>query len=192
LRLKQICGTTVTFTGKDDSSKLDVAVEDACEIVGNNHRLVVFTQFRDVLEAFCTRLDAAMPDTPIWELHGDIPQHDRQPYVRQWSTHPKAGVIVCMLQVAGVGLNMTAARHAQFLDKLWTPGMNQQAIDRLHRIGASETQPVQILEYHMKGTVETRVEQILRTKSKLFGTIVNDADFKKKLIEALRSRANAA
>jgi hypothetical protein len=40
----------------------------------------------------------------------------------------------------------------------------------------------------MKGTVETRVEQILRVKSKLFGTIVNEADFKQKLLAALRNR----
>lgn len=189
LRLKQICGTTMPFTGKDDSTKLDVAVEDAMEIVANGHRLVVFTQFRDVQEAFCERLDKAMPDVPIWELNGDIPQHDRQPYVHQWANHPQPGVIVCMLQIAGIGLNMTAARHGMFLDKLWVPGLNQQAIDRLHRIGQSTTQPVQIIEYHMKGTVETRVEQILKTKSKLFGTIVNDADFKKRLMEALIAKA---
>jgi len=189
LRLKQICGTTLPFTGEDDSAKLDVAIEDAMEIVKNGHRLVVFTQFRDVLEAFANRLDKAMPEVPIWELHGGIAQHDRQPFVHQWSKDPTPGVIVCMLQVAGVGLNMTAARHGMFLDKLWVPGLNQQAVDRLHRIGQSETQPVQILEYHMKGTVETRVEYILKTKSKLFGTIVNDVDFKKRLMEALMNKA---
>lgn len=188
LRLKEICGTTRKFTGKDDSAKLDAAVEDAMEIIKNGHRVVVFTQFLDVQDAFASRLDAAMPDVPIWELNGSVPQHERQPMVKEWGTHPKAGAIVCMLQVAGVGLNMTAARHGMFLDKLWVPGLNQQAVDRLHRIGQSETQPVQILEYHMKGTIETRVEQILRTKSKLFGTIVNEVDFKAKLLAALRNK----
>jgi SNF2 family DNA or RNA helicase len=191
LRLKQICGSTVTFSGIDDSAKLDTAIDDAFGLLANGHKIVVFTQFRDVLEAFCTRLDSAMSETPIWELHGDIPQHERHPYVHQWSQSEKPGALVCMLQIAGVGLNMTAARHALFLDKLWTPGMNQQAVDRLHRIGADKVQPVQVYEYHMKGTVETRVEYILKTKSKLFGNIVNDADFKKKLLEALRNR-NAA
>lgn len=187
LRLKQICGTTMAFTGVDDSAKLDVAVEDAIELILNGNRIVVFTQFRDVQEAFCQRLDKMLPDAPIWELHGGIKIHERQPYVNQWSKSPKAGALVCMLQVAGIGLNMTAARHGLFLDKLWTPGLNQQAVDRMHRIGASETQPVQILEYHMKGTIETRVEQVLKTKNKLFGTIVNDADFKQKLLAALQA-----
>lgn len=193
LRLKQICGTTLPFNGIDDSAKLDQALEDALEITKTG-RLVIFTQFRDVQEAIADRLDKAAPDMPIWELNGDVKQHERQGIVKAWSAHKPFhgqpyGVIICMLQVAGVGLNLTAARHAQFLDKLWVPGLNQQAVDRLHRIGASETQPVQILEYHMKGTVETRVEYVLKTKSKLFGTIVNDADFKQKLMKALRDKA---
>lgn len=189
LRLKQICGTTLQFLGEDDSAKLDQAVQDAMEIIQQGHRVIVFTQFRDVQEAFASRLDDAMPETPIWELNGDVPQHERQPMVRDWGNHPKPGAIVCMLQVAGVGLNMTAARHIQFLDKLWVPGLNQQAIDRAHRIGASETQPVQVIEYRMKGTIETRVEQILTSKSKLFGVIVNEVDFKAKLLAALRDKA---
>lgn len=191
LRLKQICGTTLPFTGEDDSAKLDQAIEDAVEIISGGHRLVVFTQFRDVQEAFCERLDKALPDVPIWELNGDVPQHNRQPFVKEWSTHPKAGAMVCMLQVAGVGLNMTAARHAQFLDKLWVPGLNQQAVDRLHRIGASETQPIQVLEYLMKGTIETRVEQVNKSKSKLFGTIINEVDYKQKLLAAILSKQAA-
>jgi SNF2 family DNA or RNA helicase len=91
-----------------------------------------------------------------------------------------------MLQVAGIGLNMTAAHHGAFLDELFVPGLNQQAIDRLHRIGASETQPVQIRKYICRNTIENRVQQILRTKSKLFGEIVeSDPHWKRKLYKAL-------
>lgn len=184
-RLKQICGTTLAFNGEDISAKLDLAVEDAIEILENGNKLVVFTQFRPVQEAFCKRLDALAPEYDIWELNGDVPTQDRQPIVREWSEHPKPAVIVCMLQVAGIGLNMTAARHAFFIDKLFVPGLNQQAIDRLHRIGADATQPVQIYEYICRKTIENRVEQILSTKKKLFGTIIDQSDFKRKLIQAL-------
>lgn len=185
LRLKQICGTTKPFTGQDHSAKLDLAISDALELVENGHKVVVFTQFRDVLEAYADRLDTAAPEIPIWELHGGIRKEDRQEVVRQWSNSEKPGVIVCMLQVASVGLNMTAARHAQFIDKLFVPGLNQQAVDRLHRIGASETQAIQILEYICRNTIESRVEQILTKKKKLFETIVNEPDFKRRLIAAM-------
>jgi SNF2 family DNA or RNA helicase len=187
LRLKQICGTTLPFTGEDHSGKLDLATEDDLELLENGHRLVVFTQFRDVQAAYAKRI-AAMTngDVPIFQLHGDIAQTERQPTVKTWSSTTTPGVIVCMLQVAGVGLNMVAARHGSFIDELFVPGLNKQAIDRLHRIGQNTTQPVQIRKYICRNTIENRVQQILRTKSKLFGEIVeSDPDWKRKLLKVM-------
>lgn len=186
LRLKQICGTTFPFTGEDHSSKLDLAVDDAIEMLSQGHKIVVFTQFRDVLERFCVRLDSKASQFDIWELHGGIKQEDRQPAVKAWSNSSTPGALVCMLQVAGVGLNMTAAQNALFLDKLFVPGLNQQAIDRLHRIGQSTTQPVQIHEYYCRGTIESRVNQILKHKKKIFGDIVEgDPTWKRRLLAAM-------
>jgi SNF2 family DNA or RNA helicase len=188
LRLKQICGTTLPFTGEDHSSKLDLAVSDAIEVLLNKNKLVVFTQFRDVKEAFCSRMDSIAPDFDIWELDGDVPTHERQGVVRAWSQHREPAMLVCMLQVAGVGLNMTAARHGFFIDELFVPGLNQQAVDRMHRIGADTTQPVQINRYICRNTIESRIQQILRTKKKLFGSIVDRSDFKRKLLQALMEK----
>ena len=208
LRLKQICGTTATMPGeeKDESHKLDQAVEDALEILAQGHRLVVFTQFRGVLKAFKARLEKASqpragwdhekgaidgkgrkpPQFPIFELHGDVPSEKRQQAIHDWASHRTAGVMIAMFQVAGVGLNMTAARHGLFLDKQFVPALNQQAVDRMHRIGADKTQPVQIIEYFVRGSVEARVEKILSTKRKVFDNIVEGSEqFNKKLIQEL-------
>jgi SNF2 family DNA or RNA helicase len=112
--------------------------------------------------------------------------NERQPMVKEWGMSESPGVIVCMLQVAGVGLNMVQARHGSFLDKLFVPGLNRQAIDRLHRIGQNVTQPVQIREYIAKNTIENRVEEILRTKRKLSDDIVDtDPNFTAKLLKHL-------
>jgi SNF2 family DNA or RNA helicase len=192
LRLKEICGTTYKFTGEDVSGKLDLAISDDVEILENGHKTVVFTQFRDMQACYVKRIQDAI-DAPIWVLNGDVKKPDRQPMVKEWGMTKEPGVLVCMIQVAGIGLNMTAARHGSFLDKLFVPGLNQQAIDRLHRIGQSETQPVQIREYLARGTIENRVNQILRTKSKLFGEIVEtDPEWKKKLVELLMEEETAA
>jgi SNF2 family DNA or RNA helicase len=189
LRLKQICGTTLPFTGEDHSSKLDLAIEDDLElVVENGHRTVVFTQFRPMLQAYVDRMarDKMGKDVPVFQLHGDVPKPDRVQIVKQWGSTRDPGIIVCGLQVASEGLNLVAARHAAFLDQLFTPGKNQQAIDRLHRIGASETQPVQIRRYIARNTIESRIEQILRIKTKLFGEIVeSDPDWKRKLYRLL-------
>lgn len=185
LRLKEICGTSYKFSGEDHSSKLDLAITDDLEILENGNKIVVFTQFRHMQECYVKRLADAC-DAPVWVLNGDVPKPDRQPMVKEWELTKEPGVICCIFKVAGIGLNMTAARHASFLDKLFVPGLNQQAIDRLHRIGQSETQPVQVRDYMARGTIENRVNQILRTKQKLFGEIVEtDPNWKKKLFDLL-------
>jgi SNF2 family DNA or RNA helicase len=185
LRLKQICGTTLPFNGQDISSKMDLALADDTELLENGHRVVVFTQFRDVQACYSKRLAGGL-SVPVFELHGDVPKTDRSNIVKEWGMTKEPGVIVCMLQVAGLGLNMVQAQHGAFLDELFVPGLNQQAIDRLHRIGQSTTQSVQIRKYICRNTIENRVQQILRTKSKLFGEIVEtDPDWKRKLYRAL-------
>ena len=184
LRLKQICGTTSSFTGEDHSSKLDLAIDDATELLENGHRVIIFTQFRDVQACYAERI--ASHGAPVYQLHGDVKMNTRQGVVKEWAATQTPGVIICMLQVAGVGLNMVAAQHIQMLDKLFVPGLNRQAIDRAHRIGQTKTQPVQVLEYLCRNTIESRVNTILRTKSKLFGEIVEtDPDWKRKLYKAL-------
>jgi SNF2 family DNA or RNA helicase len=186
LRLKEICGSTWKFTGEDHSSKMDLAIEDDMELLENGHRTVMFTQFRPMIELYSQRLKATKLDMPVFQLHGDVPKPDRVQIVKQWAATREPGVIICGLQVASEGLNLVASQHAGFLDKLFTPGKNQQAIDRLHRIGASATQPVQIREYLCRNTIEARINQINAVKSKLFGEIVeSDPDWKRKLYRLL-------
>ena len=184
VKLKQVCGTTATMPGYEDHSyKLDRAEELVEELAENGHHMVIFTQFREVLAAFQHRLESL--GAPLFILNGDVPMEQRAGIVRAWSEYPRPAVLLSMLQVGGVGLNMTKARHLIFLDKDWTPAINEQAEDRIHRIGASKTQPVQIIELICRKTVESRVEQILRQKQKVFDAVVNDSDFKRKLIAAL-------
>jgi SNF2 family DNA or RNA helicase len=194
LRLKQICGTTKAFTGKDDSWKLDLVQADTEAILEQGNKIVVFTQFRDVQQSYVDRMvklgskkDGSMK-WPIYQLHGGVPQEDRVPIVKEWGNVKGPAIIVCMLQVAGIGLNMTAARHQFFIDKLFVPGLNRQAIDRSNRIGQDETQAVQVFEYITKRTVETRVESILKTKVQLNDDIIETGkmgNFKQRLIAAL-------
>jgi SNF2 family DNA or RNA helicase len=184
LRLKQICGTTLEFTGEDHSSKLDLAVEDDEEILANGHKIVVFTQFRAVQQAYVTRMRAR--GHKVYLLNGDMKTTERHAELGRWKAEPGAAVMCAMLQVAGVGLNMTEARYGSFLDELFVPGSNQQAVDRMHRIGASMTQSVQIRKYIVRNTIEARVQTILKTKSKLFGEIVEaDPEWKRKVTQEL-------
>lgn len=189
LRLKQICGTTAIFLGedKDFSTKLDLAIEDDELLIERDEKIVVFTQFRGVMAAYVKRARRQFPNTPIYELHGDVDQKDRIPTVKRWSAEPGAAIIVCMLQVATVGLNMQASHEISFLDKLFVPKLNEQAIGRCLRRG--QKYPVRVREYKVRGTVETRIEEILRNKTGLFKSIVDNADYKKLLYKLLKEKA---
>ena len=187
LRLKQICGTTATLIDKDDSEKLDLVIEDGAEFIERGEKVIVFSQFRGVLDAYVKRAQATYK-APVFELTGEVPIPQRQEIVRAWSDTKGPAVIACMLQVAGVGLNMVAASQLQFIDKLFVPGLNQQAVDRAHRIG--QTRPVQVFEYIARDTIEKRIEDILKSKKKLSREIIeggDDAGWKRMLVEEAMS-----
>ena len=186
LRQKQVCGTPACFDLADDSQKLDSVIDKAMELIQDNHKIVIFTQFRPVLAAIRKRFDKLKISS--YELSGSVKQSERQDIVRKWASDSRPTPIVCMLQVAGVGLNMTASRHILFVDKLFVPGLNQQAVDRCHRIGASTTQAVQVLEFIAKGTIEDRVEAILRAKKKIFKDVIEGVGMISKILEALQAQ----
>lgn len=188
LRLKQICGNTLPFNGQDISAKMDAVLVDDAELIYQGEKLVVFTQFRDILDVYVERLRTLFPDVPVFELTGDVPHNDRIPLTHRWAGVTGASVLVSMLQVGGVGLNLTASRNVSFIDELFVPGLNQQAIDRCHRIGADLTQPVTVRRYQCRNTIEQRIQEILRGKSRLItGIVEQDRDWKRKLIQAISS-----
>lgn len=190
LRLKQVCGTPACFGPEyaDKSYKLDRVEEDLYQLTDDGHKVVVFTQFRGVLAALQARIEPT--GLPIYALHGDVPNADRVPTVARWTAHNGPAVVLAMHQVAGVGLNMTAARHMLTVDKLFVPKLNEQSEDRIHRIGADRTQPVQYREYLCERTVEHRVEQIIKRKNRIFDSVVEDGNFRRKLYTALLAESD--
>lgn len=173
LRLKQICSTTATvrIDGADHSAKFDLAVQDARLITESGEKIVVFTSFRASLACYVNRLLAAMPDVPVWALHGDIPSDDRQSVIDSWGAHEGPAIVVCILQVAGVGLNMTQASNVQFLELDVTPANNAQAIARVRRIGATGDS-IKVWTYEAADTVDQRVNKIIAAKQQTNDSII--------------------
>lgn len=187
LRCKQICDTPYAIDPMypDDSLKLDRVVELVSEIVDRGDKVVIFTQFRSVIEVMVTRLYNEKIKQ-VYQLHGGVPQKDRQPTVNEWGSNPKGAVIICMIQVAGVGLNMVQASEIIFIDKDVVPGINKQAVDRCDRIG--QTHPVIVHEMYVRGSIEARVEEILGHKDKLNEVIVGGGVNMGKLVQMLKEQ----
>lgn len=187
LRLKQIVGTAATIPGQpDESGKLDRAEAMIQEIVDNGEGVVVFTQFRGVLAAMVDRLRAR--GIRVYALHGDVAVDRRVPMIREWAEAIALGtpsVVVCMFQVGGVGLNLTAASKLILLDKDYAPEINKQAIARVDRIG--QTKPVMVWDLQARNTIDTRIEKILEQKSGVFNTVIatGNNSWRQKLIASV-------
>lgn len=183
LKLKQITGTPATLGFPDESTKLDRCMEITQELIDNGEKVVIWTQFRGVLEAVERRLREAK--IPVWSLHGDVPGAKRVPLVHDWRDSQRPGAMLAMLQVGGVGLDFTAASNMIFIDKLYTPAMNDQAVDRCHRLSMDRSKPVTIYELRAAKTVEDRVEKILAKKRKMNDEVIDNTQFRKMVIAAL-------
>lgn len=190
LRLKQICGSTHPFTGEDHSNKLHDAVARAAELTASGHKVVVWTQFRDILDLFVQRLAHVRKGSiPVWQLHGDVAIPDRFATVEAWGKSHTAGVLASMIQVGATGLNMVASRHAIFLDETYIPATNKQAIDRQHRIGQQSIQPVTVWKYITVDTVEERIQEICTHKDGVFDELITEVHLKGELLKDVLPQA---
>jgi len=173
IRLKQITvGPELMFPEMDTITGVKYnALVDIIEAMGER-KLVVFSQFRTALERIASRLcrDRIIPDKSIGMLTGRIPTDVRSRTVQAFQEEEDPKLLLITTQAGGTGLTLTAASTAVFLDKLWTPAMNTQAQDRLHRIG--QTEPVTIIELLAENSVEGRIEAMLHTKQNLFDFLV--------------------
>jgi len=153
-----------------ESGKLNLLLEKLAEIVGSGHKVVVFSQFVMFLNRVREALAAAFPDLPRFELTGMT--LDRQKPVQAFQNTPGAAAMLVSLKAAGTGITLHAADYVFLLDPWWNPAVEMQAVDRVHRIGQTNT----VFVYRMvtAGTVEERIRALKADKQQLFDRVVGD------------------
>lgn len=169
IRLRQIAVSTQLLS---DSVAESAKFEALLEFIQDNqarHKIVVFSQFRRAIELFSKQLD----DAGIrWvSVTGAIKQEDRHQATKDFQNNNNVRVMLATIEAAAHGLTWTSADVAVFLDRHWTPAINTQAEDRLHRIGQKNC--VTIVNMIAKDTVEERIERMLEKKSDSFNNIIN-------------------
>ncbi len=154
----------------EDSGKLMVLLEKLIEVLGTGHKVVIFSQFVRFLNRVRELMEASFPDLPLYELTGAT--RDRETPVRQFQDSTDTAAILVSLRAAGTGITLHAADYVFLLDPWWNPAVENQAIDRVHRIGQKNT--VFVYRLIAKGTIEERIHQLQRDKSELFESIVQN------------------
>lgn len=162
LRLKQICNFD-PVTGR--SAKAERLQEDLRESLGSDAKAIVFSQFVGTLR----RLAAILEEWQPLLYFGGIDRQEREAVIAAFRENPAHRVLLLSYRAGGVGLNLQFAHYVFLFDRWWNPAVEDQAINRVHRLGTSGT--VVVTRYLMAGTIEERIEELLQKKRVLFDQV---------------------
>jgi SNF2 family DNA or RNA helicase len=167
LRLKQITNFD-PLTG--ESIKLERLAADMEEIAASGAKAILFSQWTKSLDWLAERLQAFNPLI----YHGGVPTKKREPILDTFKHDPDAHLLLMSYGTGAVGLNLQFASYVFLFDRWWNPAVEDQAINRAHRIG--QTNPVIITRFICENTIEERIDRVLREKRELFEAILGDGD----------------
>lgn len=151
------------------SSKLDRIVELLGELSVTDEKAVVFSYLLAPLRELVRRLNC-IPSIGYVLLTGDMSVVQRQQSLSRFSSDPGCVALLGSSRVASEGLTLTSANHVMFVNRWWNPTANAQARDRVVRIGQEKT--VQTWTFVCRGTVETRLDTILKRKEETFEDLI--------------------
>jgi superfamily II DNA or RNA helicase len=181
MRFKQICNHPAQWLGHggyeaDGSGKVERLLEICDEIFARQDKVLVFSQFREVLDPLAAilqeRVSKGSAALPSFVLHGDTAIKDRQKLVTAFQNTPGAAVFLLSLKAGGTGLNLTAASHVIHFDRWWNPAVENQATDRAFRIGQKRN--VLVHKFICSGTVEERIDELISEKQQLASQVLSD------------------
>ncbi|OWK35034.1 DEAD/DEAH box helicase [Fimbriiglobus ruber] len=167
MRLKQICNFD-PLTG--ESAKLVQLVQDMEEVVANGRKAIIFSQWVEPLLVIEKALAAYGP----LQYHGRIPTQQRTPILDRFKADPTKHVLLMSYGSGSVGLNLQFTNYVFLFDRWWNPAIEDQAINRAHRIG--QKYPVTVTRFLTENTIEKRIADVLEAKRKVFNDLIAQAD----------------
>jgi SNF2 family DNA or RNA helicase len=173
LRLRQTCCDPRLLQESfpaDQSAKLNAFRELLYTCLEGNHRMLVFSQFVQVLQLLKAELEAA--SVPFCYLDGS--SKDRMAQVDRFQEDESVPVFLISLKAGGTGLNLTGADVVVHFDPWWNPAAEAQASDRAHRIG--QDKQVTVYKLITSGTVEERVLGLQQGKRKLLEQVFEESE----------------
>lgn len=171
--LKQVCnhpahylgdGSALLRGGRHRSGKLAALDEVLTEILDAGEKVLLFTQYRAFGDLIMPLLERRAA-TGVPFLHGGVSAAGRASMVEAFQKTGGPPLMLASLRAGGTGLTLTEANHVVHLDRWWNPAVENQATDRVHRIGQKRV--VQVRTLVAPGTVEDRIDELLASKREL-------------------------
>jgi len=185
-KLKQICNHPDLFLKEANSQppipnsfqnrsgklkRLDEMVE---ELMAEGDRALIFTQFAEWGKLLQAHLERQMGQEVLF-LYGSTSKKQREEMVDRFQHDPQAPrLFILSLKAGGVGLNLTRANHVFHFDRWWNPAVENQATDRVFRIG--QTRNVQVHKFVCSGTLEEKIHDLIESKKALAEQVVGASE----------------
>jgi SNF2 family DNA or RNA helicase len=150
-------------------------MEQLQPIMEDGQKVLIFSQFVELLKLVQTAVRER--EWPSFYLAGDT--ENRGELVKEFQAAEGAAVFLISLKAGGFGLNLTAASYVVLFDPWWNPAVENQAIDRTHRIG----QVNKVIAYRLliKNSIEEKIRALQRTKRALSEEVLGEERFAKNL-----------
>jgi len=169
-RLKQICDHSGLGmeepAGRGSSGKLEVFDEIVSEALEGGQQVVVFSQYVRMLEILSMHLDKQ--GWSHLQLTGST--RDRGRVIRRFNAGQHERILLASLLAGGVGIDLTGASVVIHYDRWWNPAKENQATDRVHRMGQKRF--VQVFKFVTRNSIEERIDRLIRKKIDLFEQVV--------------------
>jgi SNF2 family DNA or RNA helicase len=174
MRLRQICchpGLIDPKYLKEESAKMESLFYLLDQLHEEGHKVLVFSQFVSMLDLIKARLE--LEARPFHYLTGQT--KDRKGEIERFQTTKDPSVFMLSLKAGGAGLNLTSASYVILYDPWWNPAVENQAIDRTHRIG----QKNKVIAYRLltRDTVEEKIRILQHQKTQLVTNVLGDEGF---------------
>jgi hypothetical protein len=173
MKLRQICDSPAILNEQEKFPNHSIKLEELGREITENisdHKALVFSQFLGMLALIREKLKELGVDYEYFD--GSTSAPDREKAIRRFQDDQNCRVFLISLKAGGVGLNLTAADYVYIVDPWWNPAVEQQAIDRTHRIGQTKN----IFAYRMicKDTIEDKILQLQDKKRSLAKDLITD------------------
>ncbi|MGN7359395.1 DEAD/DEAH box helicase [Paenibacillus sp. SAF-054] len=179
-KLKQICDSP-QLLGREEakgskaesSGKMERLYDLLDNINESGESALIFTQYVAMGHIIVSRLEQRYGVKPSF-LHGGVSKQERDQMVGAFQEGEGSRFFVLSLKAGGVGLNLTRANHVLHYDRWWNPAVENQATDRVFRIGQSKN--VQVHKLICQGTLEERIDELIEHKKALSEQVVGSGE----------------
>lgn len=178
--LKQVCNHPSQFLKSDnpkinESGKMELLITILENILDVDEKVIIFTQYAK-MGKIIEQLVSKKLKTNVLFLHGSLTQQKKAEVISNFQENKEFKILVATLKTGGVGLNLTAAQNVIHYDLWWNPAIENQATDRVHRIG--QKSDVMVYRFITKRTLEEVIDQMSKNKLNLAEkAISNDETF---------------